>query len=62
VGWEPRYALIGRDVKVHMYAGIGAQVTDPDDRPLSGSSADLSHHAGSMVRALRGDTGAEAAR
>jgi hypothetical protein len=62
VGWEPRYAIIGRDVKVQMYAGIGAQVTDPDDRPLSGSSAELTRHAGRMVRALRGDTSAEAAR
>ncbi len=62
VGWEPRYAIIGRDVKVQMYAGIGAQVTDPDDRPLSGSSAELTRHAGSMVRALRGETGAAAER
>jgi hypothetical protein len=62
VGWEPRYAVIGREVKVQMYAGIGAQVTDPDDRPLPDASDQLVRHAGKMVRALRGEAEAPAPR
>jgi membrane-anchored protein YejM (alkaline phosphatase superfamily) len=55
VGWEPQYAIIGKDVKVHMYAGSGAQVTDTDDRPLPDGSAQLARHGARMVRALRGE-------
>jgi hypothetical protein len=58
VGWEPRYAIIGREVKIQMYAGVGAQVTDPDDRPVDDASAQLVRHAGGMVRALRGEAAA----
>jgi uncharacterized protein len=61
VGWEPRYAIIGREVKVQMYAGVGAQVTDPDDRPLEDGSDQLVRHAGKMVRALRGEVDAAGA-
>jgi hypothetical protein len=57
VGWEPRYAMTGTDLKVMVYAGLaGAAVTDPDDRPLPDGSARLSQHAGAILRAMRGET------
>ena len=47
VGWEPRYAVVGKDLKVTVYAGLaGAQVTDPDDRPLPDGNARLAAGAG----------------
>jgi membrane-anchored protein YejM (alkaline phosphatase superfamily) len=56
VGWEPRYAVVGRDLKVQMYAGLGtADVTDPDDRPLPDGAARLARNAGKIMRALRGE-------
>lgn len=56
VGWEPRYAVIGKDLKVTVYAGLaGAQVTDPADRPLPDGSARLAASAGRILRAMRGE-------
>jgi hypothetical protein len=57
VGWEPRYAVIGLDLKVVTYAGLGAaQVTDLDDRAVADGSQRLARHAGQILRALRGET------
>jgi uncharacterized protein len=58
VGWEPRYAAIGIDLKVRMFAGLGSMdVTDPDDRPLPDGAARVAAHAGAILRALRGGEG-----
>jgi membrane-anchored protein YejM (alkaline phosphatase superfamily) len=57
VGWEPRYAMTGKDLKVTVYAGLaGAAVTDPDDQPLPDGNARLAEHAGAILRAMRGET------
>jgi membrane-anchored protein YejM (alkaline phosphatase superfamily) len=54
VGWEPSHAVIGRDLKVRMYAGLGAaHVTDPDDRPLADGRARMARDASRILRALR---------
>jgi uncharacterized protein len=59
VGWEPRYALTGKDLKVMVYAGTaGAAVTDPWDRPLPDADARLAENAGRILKAMRGETGA----
>jgi len=56
VGWEPRYAVIGKDLKVMMYAGLGtADITDPFDRPLPDGPAQMARNAGKILRALRGE-------
>ena len=56
VGWEPRYAVIGKDLKVMMYAGLGtADITDPFDRPLPDGPARMARNAGKILRALRGE-------
>jgi membrane-anchored protein YejM (alkaline phosphatase superfamily) len=56
VGWEPRYAAVGDDMKVTVYAGLaGASVTDLDDRPLPDGDARLAANAGRILRALRGE-------
>jgi hypothetical protein len=56
VGWEPEYAVIGRDLKVVTYAGMGTvRVTDPDDRPLPDGAARMARSAGGILRALRGE-------
>jgi hypothetical protein len=56
VGWEPRYAAIGADLKVTMYAGLGtAQITDPDDQPLPDGPARMAASAGRILKALRGE-------
>lgn len=56
VGWEPRYAAIGEDLKVMMYAGLGtARITDPDDRELPDGPARMAQEAGKILRALRGE-------
>ncbi len=57
VGWEPRYAAIGEDLKVMMYAGLGTvRITDPDDRDLPDGPARMAPQAGKILRALRGET------
>jgi len=59
VGWEPRYAVVGLDLKVEIYGGIGTgRVTDLDDRLLPDGSARLARNAGRILRALRGELGA----
>jgi membrane-anchored protein YejM (alkaline phosphatase superfamily) len=56
VGWEPRHAVIGKDLKVMVYGGMaGASVTDPDDRPLPDGNARLVESAGRILQALRGE-------
>jgi uncharacterized protein len=61
VGWEPRYAVIGKDLKVRMYAGLGsAEITDPSDRPLPDGPQRLAASAGKILRALRGEPQAQA--
>ncbi|MGB8933155.1 MAG: sulfatase-like hydrolase/transferase, partial [Anaeromyxobacteraceae bacterium] len=63
VGWEPSYAVIGLDVKVRMYAGLGtASVTDLDDKPLADGDARLAKHASGILRAMRGEPEPAAAR
>jgi hypothetical protein len=53
VGWEPHYAVIGRDLKVTMYAGFGdAQITDPDDRELPDAAQRFGANAGKVLKAL----------
>jgi len=55
VGWEPRYAAIGEDLKVRMTAGLPAvDVTDPDDRPLPDGAARAAARSAALLRALRG--------
>jgi membrane-anchored protein YejM (alkaline phosphatase superfamily) len=62
VGWEPNYAVIGKDLKVSMYAGMAtASITDPQDRPLQDGAARMAPYAGKIMRALRGETGPTAA-
>ena len=56
VGWEPRYAAIGKDLKVMMYAGLGtADITDPLDRPIPDGPERMARSAGRILRALRGE-------
>jgi len=56
VGWEPQYAVIGKDLKVMMYAGLGtAAITDPQDRPLPDGPLRMAKSAGRIMRALRGE-------
>jgi hypothetical protein len=56
VGWEPRYALMGKDLKVVVYAGLaGMAVTDLDDKPLPDGDARFAANAGRIMRALRGE-------
>ncbi|MGC4000021.1 MAG: sulfatase-like hydrolase/transferase [Anaeromyxobacter sp.] len=56
VGWEPQYAVIGKDLKVMMYAGIGStSVTDPDDKPLPDGQVRMAAQVGRIMRALRGE-------
>jgi membrane-anchored protein YejM (alkaline phosphatase superfamily) len=53
VGWEPHYAVIGRDLKVTMYAGFGdAQLTDPEDRELPDAAQRFGANAGKVLKAL----------
>jgi membrane-anchored protein YejM (alkaline phosphatase superfamily) len=59
VGWEPHYAVIGKDLKVTMYAGMGtASITDPEDRPLADGPVRMAKNAGRIMRALRGEADA----
>jgi membrane-anchored protein YejM (alkaline phosphatase superfamily) len=58
VGWEPHYAVIGKDLKVVMYAGLGtASITDPEDRPIPDGPLRMAKAAGRIMRALRGESG-----
>lgn len=58
VGWEPRYALIGKDIKVRFFsqdAGLGSVlVTDPDDNPLEDGKDRFRAEAPRLLRRLRG--------
>jgi membrane-anchored protein YejM (alkaline phosphatase superfamily) len=56
VGWEPRYAVVGKDLKVRMFAGLGStDVTDPDDRPLADGDARFAASAARIMKAMRGE-------
>ncbi len=61
VGWEPQYAVIGKDLKVKMYAGGGSTITDPEDRPLPDGPARMARDAGKILAALRGEEAPRAA-
>jgi membrane-anchored protein YejM (alkaline phosphatase superfamily) len=54
LGWEPRYAAIGKDLKVSFYgmdAGMGGvTLTDPFDRPLPDAEARFSAAAPRILR------------
>ena len=54
LGWEPRYAAIGKDLKVSFYgmdAGLGGvTITDPFDRPLPDGEARFSAAAPRILR------------
>ena len=53
VGWEPHYAVIGKDLKVTMYAGFGdAHVTGPEDQELPDAQARFAASAGKILKAL----------
>jgi membrane-anchored protein YejM (alkaline phosphatase superfamily) len=53
VGWEPHYAVIGKDVKVTMYAGFGdARITDPEDRDIPDAQQRFAANAGRILKAL----------
>ena len=56
IGWEPRFAAIGADLKVSfssLDAGFGGvTITDPQDRPLPGGEARFAAEAGSILRAF----------
>ncbi|MFO0585015.1 MAG: sulfatase-like hydrolase/transferase [Anaeromyxobacter sp.] len=55
VGWEPRHAAIGADLKVRTWAGSpAADYTDLDDRPLPDGAARAAAHAGAILKAMRG--------
>jgi membrane-anchored protein YejM (alkaline phosphatase superfamily) len=56
VGWEPRYAVVGKDLKVRMFAGLGStDVTDPDDKPLADGAVRFAANAAKIMKALRGE-------
>ena len=56
VGWEPRFAVIGRDLKVRfdaLDAGLGAALlTDPGDRPLRHAQARFDAERPAVLEAL----------
>jgi membrane-anchored protein YejM (alkaline phosphatase superfamily) len=57
VGWEPRLALVGRDLKVRFLGqdlGFGGlEVTDPLDRPLPDGDARFAAEYPNLLRSLR---------
>ncbi|MBI1723276.1 MAG: sulfatase-like hydrolase/transferase [Gemmatimonadetes bacterium] len=59
VGWEPRFAVIGSDLKIAfngLDAGLGkVLVTDPCDRPLADGQARFSAEAVNILRAFRSE-------
>lgn len=57
IGWEPRYALIGQELKVRFGAGLpGTEITDVKDRPLPDAQARFAAQAPRILRRLRGGT------
>jgi len=54
VGWEPRFAAIGKDLKVSFFgmdAGFGGvSITDPFDRPLPDAKERFAARAGSILK------------
>ncbi|MDO8667355.1 MAG: sulfatase, partial [Gemmatimonadales bacterium] len=59
VGWEPRFAVIGPDLKV-TFAGLeggfhAARFTDPCDRPLADAEARFRADAVNILRAFRSE-------
>jgi membrane-anchored protein YejM (alkaline phosphatase superfamily) len=58
LGWEPRFAAIGKDLKVSFFgmdAGLGGvTLTDPDDRPLRDAQAAFSSAAPRILRVFGG--------
>jgi membrane-anchored protein YejM (alkaline phosphatase superfamily) len=63
LGWEPRHAAIGKELKVSFYgmdAGLGGvRLTDPFDRPLADAEAVFSAAAPRILRLFgRGGPGA----
>ena len=58
VGWEPKFAAVGKDVKVAfngMDPGFGGvTITDPDDRPLPDGEARLSAALPRILRVFAG--------
>jgi uncharacterized protein len=57
VGWEPKDAVIGRELKVKTHAGSErARVTDPDDRPLLDGDAVFAANAARSLLALLGES------
>jgi len=65
LGWEPRHAAIGKDLKVTFYgmdAGLGGvTLTDPFDRPLEDEEAAFSAAAPRILRIFGRGTAAAAA-
>lgn len=66
VGWEPRFALVGSDLKVRFLGqdgGFGSvQVTDPFDDPIPDAEARFAQEAPRLLRRLRGQMGMAAQR
>jgi membrane-anchored protein YejM (alkaline phosphatase superfamily) len=65
LGWEPRHAAVGKDLKVSFYgmdAGLGGvTLTDPFDRPLEDAEAAFSSAAPRILRLFGRSAGAPAA-
>ncbi|WP_373046751.1 sulfatase-like hydrolase/transferase [Vulgatibacter sp.] len=63
VGWEPRFALVGAELKVRFLGqdgGFGSvQVTDLFDRPLPDGEARFRAEAPRLIRTLRGQMGSQ---
>lgn len=61
VGWEPRFAIVGKDLKVRFYsmdAGLGStRITDPFDKPLDDGEAQFAKGASKILRRLKGGLG-----
>jgi membrane-anchored protein YejM (alkaline phosphatase superfamily) len=57
IGWEPRYALIGQQLKIRFGAGLpGTEITDLHDNPLPDAEARFAAEAPRILRRLRGGT------
>ncbi|MCP3099947.1 sulfatase-like hydrolase/transferase [Myxococcus sp. K15C18031901] len=56
IGWEPRYALIGQQLKVRFGAGLpGTELSDMWDRPLPDAQERFAAEAPRILRRLRGE-------